>query len=47
MKRIALTVCVILALGGCAAAEAHVVSPRTVALEGEAYAAALAEAFDA
>jgi hypothetical protein len=47
MKRIALTVCIVLALGGCAAAEAHVVSPHTAAMDGEAYASALAEAFDA
>jgi hypothetical protein len=47
MKRIALTVSIVLALGGCAVAEAHVASPHTAAMDGEAYASALAEAFDA
>jgi hypothetical protein len=46
MKRIVLTVFVVLALGGCAAAHAHMVPERS-GVSGEAYAAALSEAFDA
>ena len=47
MKRIALTVFVVLALGGCAAAHAHMLPERSAGLSGEVCAAALAEAFDA